>query len=152
MTMPTLLMQRAHDEAVGDDPPQLPDKPKRRTFSAEYKLRIVAEYDACAGDGDKGALLRREGLYSSHIVEWRRARDAAAVSGLEGQRRRPKTNPDTVALEKATKRIERLEEELTRHRLALDIAGKAHALLELLAESATDEPGPTSERGRRPKR
>jgi len=69
MTMPTMLMQRAHDEAVGDHAPELPDKPKRRTFPADYKLRIVAEYDACAGDGDKGALLRREGLYSSHIVE-----------------------------------------------------------------------------------
>jgi transposase len=63
MTMPTLLMQGAHDEAVGDDVPGLADKPRRRSFTAEYKLRIVAEYDACAGDGDNGALLRREGLY-----------------------------------------------------------------------------------------
>lgn len=72
MTMPTLLMQRAHDEAVGDDAPRLPDKPRQRTFTAEFKLRVVAEYEACAGDGDKGALLRREGLYSCHVVEWRR--------------------------------------------------------------------------------
>jgi transposase-like protein len=151
MTMPTMLMQRAHDEAVGDDVPRLPDRPKRRSFTAEYKLRIVAEYDACAGDGDKGALLRREGLYSSHIVEWRRARDAAAAAGLEGPRR-ARANPDTVALEKARKRIEALEEDLAKHRLALDIAGKAHALLEMLAESATDEPGPRPERGRKPKR
>jgi hypothetical protein len=69
MTMPTLLMQRAHDEVMADDGPTLPDKPRRRSYNAEYKLRILAEYDACAGDGDKGALLRREGLYSSHIVE-----------------------------------------------------------------------------------
>ncbi len=151
MTMPTLLMQRAHDEAVGDDLPQLPDKPKRRTFTAEYKLGIVADYDACAGDGDKGALLRREGLYSSHIVEWRRARDTAAAAGLEGPRR-AKGNRDTAALEKANKRIERLESDLEKHKLALDIAGKAHALLEMLAESATDEPGPASGRGPRPKR
>jgi transposase len=151
MTMPTLLMQRAHDEAVGDDTPRLADKSKRRSFTAEYKLRIVAEYDACAGDGDKGALLRREGLYSSHVVEWRRARDAAAAAGLGGPRR-TKTNPDAVALEKAKKRIERLEADLAKHRLALDIAGKAHALLEMLAESATDESGPSPEHGRRPKR
>jgi transposase-like protein len=78
MTMPTVLMQRAHDEAMGDDPPHFPDRPRRRRFTAEYKLAVVAEYDACVGDGDKGALLRREGLYSSHIVEWRRARDNAA--------------------------------------------------------------------------
>ena len=143
MTMPTLLMQRAHDEAVGDDAPQLPDKPRRRTFSAEYKLRIVAEYDACAGDGDKGALLRREGLYSSHMVEWRRARDNAAAAGLAGPRR-AKANPDTAALAKATKRIERLEADLAKHRLALDVAGKAHALLEMLAESADSDPRPKS--------
>jgi len=138
MTMPTLLMQRAHDEAVGDDAAQLPDKPRRRSFTADYKLRIVAEYDACAGDGDKGALLRREGLYSSHIVEWRRARDNAAAAGLATPRR-AKTNPESAALAKAAKRIERLEGDLAKHKLALDIAGKAHALLEMLAESATDE-------------
>ena len=151
MTMPTLLMQRAHDEAMGDDAPELPDKPRRRIFTAEYKLRIVAEYDGCVGDGDKGALLRREGLYSSHIVEWRRARDNAAVAGLAGPRR-AKANPDTAALAKATKRIERLEEDLKKHKLALDIAGKAHALLEMLAESANDDTPASTEAARRPKR
>ena len=65
MTMPTHLMQRAHDEVMAEDGPALPDKPRRRTFTAEYKLAIVEAYDACAGDSDKGALLRREGLYSS---------------------------------------------------------------------------------------
>jgi transposase len=138
MTMPTLLMQRAHDEAVGDDPPRLPDKPRRRTFTAEYKLAVLADYDACVGDGDKGALLRREGLYSSHIVEWRRARDRAALDGLD--RPRPaKASPDAAALAKANRRIERLEGDLAKHKLALDIAGKAHALLEMLAESASDD-------------
>ena len=150
MTMPTMLMQRAHDEAVGDDAPQLPDKSRRRTFTADYKLRVVAEYDACAGDGDKGALLRREGLYSSHIIEWRRARDNAATTGLAGHRR-PKANRDAVALAKAAKRIERLEADLAKHKLALDIAGKAHALLEMLAESATDDAVGPAGRERRPK-
>ena len=138
MTMPTLLMQRAHDEAVGDDAPRLPDKPRRRSYSAEYKLAVLADYDACVGDGDKGALLRREGLYSSHIVEWRRARDNAALDGLD--RPRPaKASPDAAALAKANRRIARLEGDLAKHKLALDIAGKAHALLEMLAESATDD-------------
>ena len=57
------------------------ERPKRRRFSAEYKLKIVAKYEA-AEPGEKGALLRREGLYSSHVVEWRRARDAGALHGL----------------------------------------------------------------------
>ena len=107
MTMPTLTMQRAHDEAMGGDEPTLPPKPRRRSFSAEYKLAILEEYDACEGDGDKGALLRREGLYSSHIVEWRRARDAAAVEGLSPRVRQPKTSAEAAALAKANRRIER---------------------------------------------
>lgn len=141
MTMPTLTMQRAHDEAVADDGPSLPEKPRRRSFTAEYKLAILEAYDACVGDGDKGALLRREGLYSSHIVEWRRARDAAGRSGLSAPRR-AKTSADVAALAKANRKIERLESDLAKHRLALDIAGKAHALLELLSESARDEQKP----------
>ena len=139
--MPTSTMQRAHDEVMADEGPTLPDKPRRRTFTAEYKLKTLAEYDACVGDGDKGALLRRKGLYSSHIVEWRRARDAAAQSGL-AQPRRTKRSPDAAALAKAQRKIERLESDLAKHKLALDIAGKAHALLEMLAESARDEPRP----------
>ena len=61
--------------------PEGPERARRRTFTAKYKLEILAAYDA-AGDGEKGALLRREGLYSSHIVEWRRARDAGALAAL----------------------------------------------------------------------
>ena len=142
MTMPTTTMQRAHDEAMGGDEPTLPPKPRRRSFSAEYKLAMIEAYDACIGDGDKGALLRREGLYSSHIVEWRRARDAAAVEGLSPRFRQSRTTPEAVALAKANRRIERLEADLAKHKLALDIAGKAHALLEMLAESAAPESKP----------
>jgi transposase-like protein len=142
MTMATLTMQRAHDEAMGGDEPTLPPKPRRRSFSAEYKLAILEEYDACEGDGDKGALLRREGLYSSHLVEWRRARDAAAVEGLSPRVRQSTTSPEAAALAKANLRIARLEDELARHKLALDIAGKAHALLEMLAEGAAPEQKP----------
>jgi len=141
MTMPTPLMQRAHDEVMAEDGPTLPDKPRRRTFTAEYKLSVVEEYDACAGVGDKGALLRREGLYSSHIVEWRRARDAGGKSGL-ARAQQKKTSRDARALAKANAKIERLESDLAKHKLALGIAGKAHALLEMLAESAQDEQKP----------
>jgi len=142
MTMPTLTMQRAHDEAMGGDDPTLPSKPRRRSFTAEYKLSVLERYDACVGDGDKGALLRREGLYSSHMVEWRRARDAAAAEGLSPRVRQSKSSPDAAALAKANRRIARLEDDLAKHRLALEIAGKAHALLEMLAESAAPEHKP----------
>src|SRR5258707_8653768 len=60
--------------------PEVPEKARRRTFTAQYKLDVVAEYDAAAA-GEKGAVLRREGLYSSHVIEWRRARDAGGPAG-----------------------------------------------------------------------
>src|SRR5665213_2128903 len=136
MTMPTLI-ERAHDDAVGESP--LPDRPQRRRFTPDYKLAILADYDRLSGAGEKGALLRREGLYSSHIVEWRRAREAgllhrsgstAAAAAL------PKSVSNDAALTKANRRAERAETELAKTRIALEIMGKAHALLELLAESA----------------
>jgi len=114
----------------------MPDRPKRRSFTAEYKLAILDEYDRCSGAGDKGALLRREGLYSSHIVEWRRARDSGALAGL-GPKDRPVTrNPLAGELARTKKRAERAEAELAKTRLVVEIQGKASELLgRLLAES-----------------
>jgi len=140
MTMPTLT-ERAHDGAVGD--PTQPDRPRRRRFSSEYKLAILADYDRLTMSGDKGALLRREGLYSSQIVEWRRARDAGALHPTATTPERP-NRAATSALAKANQRADRAEGELAKTRRALEIMGKAHALLEMLAESADSDPKPTS--------
>ena len=107
------------------------DRPKRRTFTAEYKAGILAEYEA-ADRGERGAILRREGLYSSHIVEWRKAADAGARSGLKPA---TKDRRDRE-IEQLRARAEKAEAELTRTRAALDLVGKAHALLETLSESA----------------
>ena len=114
------------------------ERPRRRAFTAEYKLHFLAEYEA-AEPGQRGALLRREGLYSSHLVEWRRARDAGALAGLEGKPRPAKRTPEQVENERLRARAERAEAELARTKAALDIVGKAHALLELLSESADTE-------------
>ncbi|GAC1650210.1 MAG: hypothetical protein NVS9B11_23360 [Candidatus Dormibacteraceae bacterium] len=113
-------------------------RPRRRTFTADYKLAVLAEYDA-APDGEKGSLLRREGLYSSHVTEWRRARDVGALGALESRTRQSKRHPAEVELEKLRRRYERTEAELARTKLALDLLGKASALLESLAESADNE-------------
>ena len=113
---------------------------RRRAFGPDYKLAILAEYDRLTEPGDKGALLRREGLYTSHIVEWRRARDAGALSGLAAQGRRPRRTAEQVELERVRRRNQRLEAELARTKAALEIVGKAHALLEQLSESADSEP------------
>jgi transposase-like protein len=110
------------------------DRPKRRRFTAEYKAKILAEYDA-ADRGERGTILRREGLYSSHIIEWRKAAEAGAQAGLSPA---TKDRRDRE-IEQLRKRAEKAETELAKTRAALDLVGKAHALLETLSES-TDTP------------
>lgn len=142
MTMPTLT-ERAHDGVVADPPHA--ERPQRRRFTADYKLAILAEYDRLTVSGEKGALLRREGLHSAHIVEWRRAREAGALRRTGSPAATPtaaKPAADGAALAKANRKVARLEAELAKTRMALDIMGKTHALLEILAESA--DPDTTS--------
>jgi transposase len=112
-----------------DDGPVSPraDRPVRRVFTAEYKLAVLAEYDA-AEPGEKGAILRREGLYSSHVVDWRRARDAGALAGLGAAPRPRSHHPNQVETARLRARAERAERELAKTRAALEIVGKAHAL------------------------
>ena len=136
-------MSRADRRAgVTDDGPMGPraEQPKRRTFTAEYKLAMIAEYDAATEPGAKGALLRREGLYSSHIIEWRRARDAGALAGVADKPRRPSRSQADREAERLRAENERLRAELARTKAALDVVGKAHALLGLISESADTDP------------
>lgn len=142
MTLTTLTMERAHDAAMDRDP-SLPERPARRTFSAEYKQRILDEYEAATEDGAKGAILRREGLYTSHISEWRRARDAGALAGLEPRPRPRHQTPEQREVARQRQRAEKAEAELAKARLVIDIQGKASALLgRLLAESDEDPKQP----------
>lgn len=119
-------------------------RPSRRSFSAQYKLSIVVEYEN-APNGEKGAVLRREGLYSSHVIEWTRARDAGVLESVTDSRRaekrpekRPGRSAEVAELERLRARNAKLESELTKTRTALDIMGKAHALVEQLSESADE--------------
>jgi transposase len=130
------LVARAQNGEVRDDPAA---KPARRRFTTEYKHAIVEEYDDAAETGVKGAILRREGLYTSHIVEWRRAKEAGALAGLAPKHRKKRSSSERELL-RATKRIERLEGQLANHKQALEIQGKASELLSrLLAESSENE-------------
>jgi transposase-like protein len=116
---------------------------RRRSFSAEYKARVVDEYDALPhGSEQRGALLRREGLYTSHIAEWRKARDVGARDGL-APKPKAKRSAEQVELDRLRRKNERLEAELAKTKLALEITGKAHALLELISESADSDDKPT---------
>jgi len=139
MTLTTLTMERAHDAAMDRDP-TLPERPSRRTFSARYKQRILDEYETTTEEGAKGAILRREGLYTSHISEWRRARDAGALAGLEPRPRPRSQTPEQRELARARQRAEKAEAELARARLVIDIQGKASALLERLRAESDEDP------------
>lgn len=94
--------------------------------------------------GDKGALLRRERLPTSQMEEWRQAREAGALHRGGTALVVPKGTADTAALAKSNREVERLEAQLAKTRMALDIVGKAHALLEVLSEGAYSEFKPTS--------
>lgn len=131
----------ADDEAVGKKKrgPRA-GGPKRRSFTPEYKLRIVEEYERLTAPGAKGALLRREGLYHSHIIDWRTARDAGALDALAAK---PSGPAGKSAAEKEAERLRaenaKLAAELAKSQKALAILGKAHELLELLSESEGSE-------------
>ena len=99
--------------AVVADDVQVVAKPKRRTYTAEYKRRILKEADACATPGAVGALLRREGLYSSHLVVWRRARDRGELAALAPKKRGRKRRP-VDARDRRITELERQLAEMTR--------------------------------------
>ena len=113
-----------------------------RRYALDYKRRIIAEYDLLPiGDGSRGSLLRREGLRRNQVAEWRKTREIldADGSGIEVSMKQPKRSVEQIENDRLIARNRKLEAELARTKLALEITGKAHALLELLAESADTE-------------
>jgi transposase-like protein len=104
-------------------------KAKRRQYSAEYKLRILRELDTSQGFGETGALLRREGLYSSHLTSWRRQRERGELDGLGSQKRGPKADPQAVELARLQRENERLRERLRRAELIIDVQKKVSQIL-----------------------
>ncbi len=113
--------------------PEVPEKARRRTFTAQYKLDVLAAYDA-AGPGEKGAILRREGLYSSHLVDWRRSRDSGALAGLARPRGRPSADPRDAQIARLQKEKAKLEQELAKARFVVDVQSKLQALLDCVAD------------------
>jgi len=121
-------------------------QPKRRTFTAAYKLAMIEKYDAATEPGAKGALLRGEGLYDSHISYWRKAQNSGALkspsAAVPAAVHKGRTGMDAEN-ERLRKRLAKAEVKLDQTRAALDIMGKAFALLEMLSESA-DSPEPSA--------
>jgi len=109
-------------------------KAKRRRFSASYKLRILEETDRCTKPGQIGALLRREGLYSSNLTSWRRQRDQGQIGALSPKKRGAKPVPDATMVRELTKLREqnqRLEHKLKKAELIIEVQKKVSALLGL---------------------
>ena len=104
-------------------------KAKRRQHPAEYKLCILREVDKCKGRGEVGALLRREGLYSSLVSKWREQRERGSLTGLSGHRRGPKVDANAVELARLQHENKRLQEKLERAELIIDVQKKVARLL-----------------------
>jgi transposase len=119
---------RAAREGVPD--PELVEQAKRRSFTAEYKARILAEADACVRPGEVGELLRREGLYTSHLTYWRKQRKDGALRELGKPRGRKPADKRDAQIAALTRRAERAEAELQKARRVIEIQGNVSALLE----------------------
>ena len=115
------------------------DKPTRRRFSPSYKLRVVEEADRCTEPGEVGRLLRREGLYSSHLTTWRKAVRRGSLKALSKKRgRKPERNPLEEKVRKLERKNTRLENELHKAHLIIDVQGKVAGLLGLSLEDGTN--------------
>lgn len=119
--------------------PEVTAKAKRRTFPPEYKLRILDEAAQCTKPGERGALLRREGLYSSHLTHWRRELREGALAGLKPKKRGPKSDPLAVENARLRREIARLQAKLERAETIIDVQKKLSQLLGLPTPSETGE-------------
>ena len=112
--------------------PEVPEKPTRRRFTAEYKLRILTRADACTEPGSLGALLRREGLYASNLTTWRRQRDRGILFALTPKKRGRKASgrdPLLAEHEKLRQENERLARRLRQAEIIIDVQKKVSQML-----------------------
>ena len=126
--------------------PELVERPRRRTFTAAYKLTVLREVEGCTKPGEIGALLRREGLYTSHLSAWRKQRDEGALKALSKPRGRPKPDPRDGQIERLRWRAERAEAELATARKVIEVQGNVSALLEELLQAGGAKHNGSSER------
>jgi transposase len=110
-------------------------KAQRKHFSATEKLRILREVDACQGSGEIGALLRREGIYSSYLTTWRRQRERGELDGLAPQKRGPKPDPQAVEIARLKRENERLQKRLEQAEFIIDFQKKVAQMFGKTLES-----------------
>ena len=122
--------------------PEVPEKPVRRKFSAEYKLRILREADDCTESGQIGALLRREGIYSSLLARWRRQRDKGILGGLAPKKRGRKAkekNPLSTRVAQLERQNRRLKKQIAQAEIIIDVQKKVSTLLGIQFEDPDEE-------------
>jgi transposase len=129
----------AHAVGVEEVPdPQVPERATRRTYTAKYKLEVLAEYEAADRAG-RGALLRREGLYTSLVSEWRKQRDRGALAALSATRGPKPADPVRRENERLAAENARLQDELDTARKVVRVQGELSALLEQLSQQSAGE-------------
>jgi transposase len=132
------------EELQGKELEELPKtevvaKAQRRQYTAEYKLRILREVEACQGSGEIGALLRREGLYSSNLTNWRRQRESGELDGLSAHKRGPKVDSQAAELARLKRENVRLQERLRKAELIIEVQKKVSQLLGITIEEEHPE-------------
>ena len=118
-----------HQSMSKEPDPEVVPKAKRRQFSAKYKMRILAEADNCTERGEIGALLRREGLYSSHLTDWRKQRDRGGLERLCGRKRGRKPDRQATEIARLRQENEQLQSRLERAEKIIDVQKKLSQLL-----------------------
>jgi transposase-like protein len=122
--------------------PEVSDKPRRRRFSAAYKLKVLRESDRCTKPGEFGALLRREGIYSSSLSAWRRQRESGELSGLKpkkrGRKAKPKDHRDKLLAEQE-RELKRLKRKLSQAETVIEVQKKVASLLGIPLKSVPDD-------------
>ena len=136
---PNIESNRNGQLAIEVPDPEVIAQAKRRQFSARYKLRILTEADQCTQRGEIGALLRREGLYSSHLTTWRRQRERGQLEGLTSQKRGRKADPQGVELARLQRENERLKTRLEQAETIIEVQKKLSQMLGL-GPAEKDEP------------
>lgn len=142
--MPSSMLSRpvVDDGLMSSSQPRAGGPSRRRTFAPAEKLQHLAAYDQACRDGHGGAYLREQGLYSSQVTEWRKLRDAGVLQGRPAGAKVGRLSAEQVEISRLRGQLDMAQRRLARTEVALDIMGKAHALLEEISESAQDEQPP----------
>jgi len=136
----SFVLPVSHDGGMDSSRPRSGGPKPRRSFTPSQKLEHVNAYEAACTHGGGGAYLRENGLYSSQVYEWRRARDAGVLTGLKPGARIGKLTPEQAEIARLRRELDIATTRLARTEVALEIMGKAHVLLESLSKSTQEQP------------